>query len=344
MARDVKTGSPTLLEVAKLAGVSPSTVSRVVTGKIPVSPSLARIVEQAIIETGYVPNLAARQLVTNQTDTIGLIVAETQRGVFSEPFFGELMHGVVQALEETRFHVILVIAQSTQDRIWLDHYIGSKHLDGIMMLAPRKGDLLPSILSRHGVPTVYLGKPYDSKPHVYVDADNIGGTKNAVQYLKKSNAKNIAFLGGVATMRSSQDRLIGYKKGLESVGLKINESLILNTDYSEMGGQLAMESLLKENVKIDAVITASDSIAIGAMRAVSSAGIKIPEQISFIGFGDEPRSEFLEPALSTITQHTVELGARLARTLVDIIEGRPTKKIAIVPTQLVIRKTTRGIL
>lgn len=340
MARDVSTGLPTLLDVAKLAGVSPSTVSRVVTGKIPVSPSLAAIVEQAILETGYVPNLAARQLVTSQTDTIGLVVAQDHRGVFGEPFFGELMHGVIQALEETRFHVVLVLAQSAQDRIWLDHYIGSKHLDGIMLLAPSKSDLLPSILNRHGVPTVYLGKPFDAKPHVYIDADNISGTKSAVQYLYKKKARNIAFLGGVTTMRSSQDRLTGYKKGLVSVGLKINESIILNTDYSEMGGQLAMESLLKEKAKIDAVVTASDSIAIGAMRAVTAARMKIPGQISFIGFGDEPRSEFLEPALSTIAQHPVELGARLARTLVDIIEGRHTKKSTIVPTQLIIRKTT----
>ena len=239
-------GRATLADVAAHAGVSPSTVSRVVRNATPVSPELEQAVREAIAVTGYVPNLAARQLVTTRSDTVGLIVAEEQRRVFGEPYFGALMHGVVETLTATRFHVVVVVARSAHDRVWLEHYVAGGHLDGVMVIAPPKGDPLGATLYRLGVPMVYIGRPFEATDCTFVDADNAGGAAQAVRYLYETGRRRIAMVNGVSAMRSATDRLRGYKKGLASIGLAADRDLVLETDYTEASGYAATQQLLSQ--------------------------------------------------------------------------------------------------
>jgi DNA-binding LacI/PurR family transcriptional regulator len=312
-----------LADVAARAGVSSSTVSRVVRDATPVSAELARAVRQAIAETGYTPNLAARQLVTTRSDTVGMIVAEDQRRVFGEPFFGALMHGIVETLAATRFHVVVVVARSAHDRVWLEHYVAGGHLDGVMLIAPPKGDPLAATLNRLGVPMVYTGRPFNVTDCTFVDADNVGGAAEAVRHLYRTGRRRIAMVSGIPAMRSSTDRVRGYKKGLADVGLTADRSLIVATDYTEAGGFAATQGLLARGAPFDAVVAASDVVAAGVLRALKLAGKAVPDDVAVIGFGDEGDGPVrYDPPLSTVAQPTVEMGEQLARLTVAAIEAR----------------------
>jgi DNA-binding LacI/PurR family transcriptional regulator len=330
---------PTLTEVALRAGVSPSTVSRVVRGSTPVSPKLEHTVREAIAATGYAPNLAARQLVTSRSDTIGVVIAEDQRHVFGEPFFADMIEGVTAGLSATPFRFILVVARSKDDRSWLQHYVGSRHVDGVMLIAPQRRDPLGRILQETGVPVVFMGRPFDISGCHYVDADNVGGVKQAVQHLYGRDRRHIAMITGIQTMRSGTDRLAGYRRGMETVGLDVDERRIVGSDYTEEGGERAMRELLDRKVPIDAVVAASDLSAVGALRALKDARIRVPQSVSVIGFGDDPNSARHRPALTTVAQPSVEMGRQLAMVMVDAIEGRKSRRRVVMPTQLVVRET-----
>ena len=337
--RSERPARPTLTGVARRAGVSPSTVSRVVRGSTPVSAELERTVREAIAATGYVPNLAARQLVTSRSDTIGVVIAEDQRHVFGEPFFADMIEGVTAELSATPFRFILVVARSKDDRMWLQHYVGSRHVDGVMLIAPERRDPLGRILQETGVPVVFMGRPFDVTGCRYVDADTVGGTKQAVEYLHAKGRRHIAMITGIQTMRSGSDRLAGYRKGMERVGLPIDERLIVASDYTEEGGEQAMHDLLGRQVPIDAVVAASDVSAVGALRALSTDRIAVPEEICVVGFGDDPNSARHRPPLTTVAQPSVEMGRRLARLMVDTIEGGKSRRRVVMPTHLVVRET-----
>ena len=331
-------GRATLADVAARAGVSPSTVSRVVRNATPVSPELEQAVRDAIAVTGYVPNLAARQLVTTRSDTVGMIVAEDQRRVFGEPFFGALMHGVVETLSETRFHVVVVVARSAHDRVWLEHYVAGGHLDGVMLIAPPKGDPLGATLNRLGGPMVYIGRPFEATDCTFVDADNAGGAAQAVRHLYGTGRRRIAMVTGIPAMRSATDRLRGYKKGLASVGLAGDRDLVVDSDYTEAGGFAATQQLLSRQTPFDAVVAASDVVAAGVLRALKEAARTVPDDIAVIGFGDEGDAPArYDPPLTTVAQPTVEMGSQLARLTVAAIEGHDERKSLIMPTHLVVR-------
>jgi DNA-binding LacI/PurR family transcriptional regulator len=331
---------PTLSEVARRAGVSPSTVSRVVRGSTPVSPELERTVREAIAATGYVPNLAARQLVTSRSDTVGVVIPEDQSHVFGEPFFAAMVQGVTAHLSGTPFRFILIVARSSDDRQWLRNYVTSRHVDGVMLIAPQRGDPLGRLLQETGVPVVFMGKPFDTAGARYVDADNVGGVERAVAYLHHKGRRGIAMITGVPAMRSATDRLAGYRRGMEKVGLPVDERRIAAGDYTDEGGERAMSELLGRGVPIDAVVAASDVSAVGALRALRTARMRVPRDIAVIGFGDDPNSARHQPPLTTVAQPVVEMGRRLATLMVDAIEGRPGRRRVILPTELVIRATS----
>jgi DNA-binding LacI/PurR family transcriptional regulator len=330
---------PTLSEVAQRAGVSPSTVSRVVRGSTPVSPELERIVREAIAATGYVPNLAARQLVTSRSDTVGVVIPEDQGHVFGEPFFAGMVQGVTAQLSTTPFRFILIVARSSDDRQWLSNYVMSGHVDGVMLIAPQRGDPLGRVLTDTGVPVVFMGKPFGIGGARYVDADNAHGVEHAVEYLHAKGRTGIAMITGIPSMRSATDRLAGYRRGLAKLGLPVDERRIAVSDYTEDGGERAMAELLGRGVPIDAVVAASDTAAVGAFRALRTARVRVPRDIAVIGFGDDPNSARHQPPLTTVAQPAVEMGRRLATLMVDAIEGRPGKQRVVLPTRLVVRAT-----
>jgi DNA-binding LacI/PurR family transcriptional regulator len=332
----------TLDEVARLARVSPSTVSRVVRGSAPVSEELESAVREAIRVTGYVPNLAARQLVTSRSDAVGVVIPEDQWRIFRDPFFADMVEGVATQLASTPYRFILVMGRSAEDPEWLLHYVGGGHIDGVMMIAPEREHPLGDAIMSAGVPVVYMGKPFRAAGDArYVDADNVGGVRQAVEYLYAKGRRRIAMIAGVPAMRSSVDRTAGYRSGMASVGLPVEERLVVATDYGDEAGEKAMNQLLLDNSArdIDAVIAASDLIAVGVLRALRNAGVKVPADIAVIGFGDERIAARSEPPLTTIAHNAVQMGVELARLMVAVLQGQPHPGRFIMPSRLVVRAT-----
>jgi DNA-binding LacI/PurR family transcriptional regulator len=275
--------SPTLEEVAALAGVSRATVSRVVNGSPKVSPAVRAQVERAVAKLGYVPNRAARSLVTRRADSVALVVSDPHTRFFSEPFFAGMVRGVSAALAGTGVQLLLLIAHDLPDggRGRLERYVVGGHVDGVLLASLHGDDPLPGTLERAGVPAVLVGRPAGrggppenrGAPASYVDADNRGGARQAVDHLARRGRWRIATIAGPQDMAVGQDRLDGWRDGLRAAGLVAADDLVEVGDFTEEGGAAAMGRLLQRPGRpVDAVFAASDLMAAGALRALRAAG------------------------------------------------------------------------
>ncbi|SDR14396.1 LacI family DNA-binding transcriptional regulator [Thermostaphylospora chromogena] len=333
--RRAPTARPTLEAVAARAGVGRGTVSRVINGSPKVSEKARNAVLQAIKELGYVPNRAARTLVTRRTDTIALVVSETQERLFDEPFFAGIIRGIGSALTETGLQLILAMAQSPEEHDRLEQYLTGQHVDGVLLISLHGADPLPGRLESMGVPTVLGGRPVGLDPYSYVDVDNRAGARQAVKYLLSKGRQHIATIAGPQDMFAGVDRLAGYRDALLATGLP---EIVAFGDFSEESGIVAMRRLLAENSHIDAVFAASDPMALGAMRVIKEEGLSIPDDIAVIGFDDSPAGAHSSPALTTVHQPSEAMGRQMVQLLVARINGEALKQpVVILDTHLVPR-------
>jgi len=325
--------------VAALAGVSRATVSRVVNGSPKVSPAVRAQVQRAVAKLGYVPNRAARSLVTRRADSVALVVSEPHARFFSEPFFAGMVRGVSAALAETGVQLLLLIAQALPDRGWLERYVVGGHVDGVLLASMHGDDPLPGTLERAGVPAVLIGRPVDqAAPGSYVDADNRGGAGKAVGHLARRGRRRIATITGSLDMGVGQDRLEGYRDGLAAAGLAGAGDLVETGDFTEEGGAAAMGRLLERpGDPVDAVFAASDLMAAGALRALRAAGRRVPEDVAVVGFEDSAVARYAQPPLTTVRQPIEEMGRQATRLLLAQVAGQAGGMHLILDTELVVR-------
>ncbi|MBX6766287.1 MAG: LacI family DNA-binding transcriptional regulator [Actinomadura rubrobrunea] len=328
---------PTLEEVAARAGVGRGTVSRVINGSPRVSRRAREAVLRAIDELGYVPNRAARTLVTRRTDTVALVVAESELRVFDEPFFAGIIRGISSELNATGLQLLLALAQSPEEYARLEQYLTGQHVDGVLLTSLHADDPLPAKLEANGVPTVLGGRPPGLTPVSYVDVDNRDGARQAVQYLLDQGRRRIATVAGPQDMGVGIDRLAGYREALAEAGLP---ELVVYGDFSEASGVAAAERLLEMAPDLDAVFAADDPMALGAMRVLKKRGRRIPDDVAVIGFEDSASAPVAEPPLTTVHQSVEEMGRRMARLLVSRIRGEPVPEpVVILQTHLVLRES-----
>ncbi|WBB57172.1 LacI family DNA-binding transcriptional regulator [Verrucosispora sp. WMMD573] len=319
-------GRPTLDAVAARAGVGRGTVSRVVNGSPQVSPEARAAVQQAIAELGYVPNRAARALVTQRTDSVALVVSESGERIFAEPFFAGIVRGISSALLETPLQLWLAMAQSPLERERVEHHLTNQHIDGVLLLSLHDDDPLPTLLEERGLPTVLGGRPArmlhpEAQPASFVDVNNAGGARQAVEYLAGRGRRRIATIAGPQDMGAGLARLSGYRDAVRTAGFGVNPDLIAYGDFSEESGAAAMRGLLERCPDLDAVFVAADLMAFGAMRTLREAGRRVPQDVAVVGFGDEPIARQANPPLTSVFQPVEEMGRQMARLLVDRIRG-----------------------
>ncbi|MDI1461981.1 LacI family DNA-binding transcriptional regulator [Catellatospora sp. KI3] len=330
-------GRPTLDEVAALAGVGRGTVSRVVNGSPQVSPEARSAVQEAIKELGYVPNRAARALVTQRTDSVALVVSESQERVFAEPFFAGIVRGVSSALADTSLQLWLAMAQSPAERQRIEHHLTSQHVDGVLLLSLHETDPLPQLLRQRGLPAVLGGRPVSIDQQIsYVDMDNVNGARIAVEYLLNAGRRRVATIAGPQDLGVGVDRLVGYRAGVQSAAA---EPLIEFGDFSEYSGVEAMRRLLARRPDLDAVFVASDLMAAGAIRALRDAGRRVPEDVAVVGFEDSPVARQTEPPLTTVYQPVEDMGRHMARLLLSRIRGEEEPNHILLDTHLVHRNS-----
>jgi DNA-binding LacI/PurR family transcriptional regulator len=310
----VSTG-PTLEEVGEVAGVSRATVSRVVNGSPKVSPEAKVAVERAIAKLGYSPNRAARSLVTRRTDTIALVVCEPETRVFAEPFFASVVRGISAAAAGADKNLVIVIAQDEADRERARRYLRRDHVDGVVLMSLHGDDPFPRLLKNGGVPTVLFGRPFGRAIVPYVDADNRGGGRLAVEHLLSLGRRTIATITGPASMCAGIDRHAGYRDALEAAGLPVRRGLVEEGDFGEESGYRAMLRLLARNQTLDGVFAASDLMAAGALHALREARREIPGDVAVIGFDDSPIASHTLPTLTSVRQPVDEMTATTAELL-----------------------------
>ncbi len=338
---------PTIDEVARRAGVGRGTASRAVNGSPQVSESARAAVLRAVDDLGYVPNRAARSLVTRRTDTVALVVSEDGDRLFGDPYFASVVRGVGERLGDSPFQLLVTMAGSPRDRERVLRYLTERHVDGALLLSLHADDDLADVLEARGLPTVCAGRPAQRRPACVVDAANHEGGRAAVAHLVERGRRRVAVVTGPQDMSSGQDRLAGAREAWAAADLDPADLRVVEGDYSQESGEAAMEALLGGEAAIhgraaapDGVFAASDLMAAGALRVLRGAGLRVPHDVSLVGFDDSPLCRHTDPELSTVRQPVEEMGAVMADLLLARLAGLEVAAETVLPTTLVVRASS----
>jgi LacI family transcriptional regulator len=333
----------TLEEVAKLAGVSRATVSRVVNNPERVSLKYRERVLKVIKETGYQPNQAARILASQRSNIIGLIISSRADLIFTDPYFAVLITGISRACNAHNYTLALFVfhTQEEQEQVY-QRALGTGLLDGLIVTADKITDpLIPQIAARE-IPAVYVGRPFDKTNTSFVNVDNVAGAYMAASHLVRLGYQRIATITGPMSSTTSIDRHEGYIKALTERAHAVEDDLIVCGDFTRDSGYTAMRQLLPH--KPDAVFVATDTMALGAIQAIHEANLTIPGDIAIVGFDDLPSAIIADPPLTTIRQPVNQNGRLAVEMLIDLLETGPDPPHhTILPTELIIRATCGAI-
>lgn len=331
----------TLEEVAAVAGVSKSTVSRVINGSTAVSPAARDVVHAAIAQTGYRPNRAARNLVTRRNGSIGLIVSEPEGRVFTDPFFASMVHGVTDIVRERDIQLVLVLAKDERAQEQVLDYLRDGHLDGALLISSHARDPLPRVLIEEGLPAALSARPLTPMAISYVDVDSVAGARLAVAHLIERGCRRIATIAGPQDMSAGQDRLTGYRLAMAGARLPTPGELVSVGNFTRSSGAEAMEALLAAGEPPDGLFVASDLMALGALAVLAERGLRVPQDIAVVGFDDSVAAVEARPPLTTVQQPIEEMARALTLTLLDRIAApeRPVTSQIFAP-RLVIRESS----
>ncbi|SDF76012.1 DNA-binding transcriptional regulator, LacI/PurR family [Lentzea fradiae] len=333
-------GAPTLEDVARVAGVSRATVSRVVNGTRNVDPQLQETVRNAIEQTGYTPNRVARSLVTRRTGTVALVISGAGGGsdVFSDPFFGRVTAGVVDFLRLRGVHPVLMLADSDQTRTEVVEFLRQGSADGALLVSTHPSDPLPSRLLDAGVPAVLFARPGRPMQVSYVDMDHRAGGRMAADHLVAAGRYNIATISGPLDVLASQDRHAGFRDALARHGFPYVPSA--EGGFTAESGAEAMRGLLAECPDLDAVFAANDLMAQAAVEVLQEHGLRVPGDVAVVGFDDSAPALACRPQLTTIRQPVERMAAEMGELLLSDLEspGQRPRSVIFEP-ELVVRES-----
>lgn len=328
---------PTLIDVAREAGVSPSTVSRILNGTARVSDAKRDAVQAAIKRTNFAPNQMAQALKKGRSMTIGIVVQD-----ISSPFFDETLRGVDDGLKDTGFTSVIVSghwnAQEESDRIRL---LLARKVDGIILLSGRISDEAILQFAAHR-PIVSTGRSLNAKSAIGFKIDNEYGGYLAVRHLVELGHRRIAFVSGPANHTDAIERLAGYRRALAEAGIAFDPDLVAEGDFHEASGLMAVNRLFETKQQFTAVFAANDLSAYGVRLGLYRKGVRVPDDISLVGFDDLPGSAFTAPPLTTVHQPIYDLGRTATTALLALINGEIASG-DVAPVELVVRETTRRV-
>lgn len=317
--------------------MSRKTVSRVVNGAENVSRETIERVQGAIARLGYLPNASAQSLASGQSRCIGIVIGHGADFAFTNPLLGEVLRGVGQSVS-ARNYQLMVLTQDGRDTA--QHLVRHHQVDGLVFMSVSLDDAVIASLRDTGFPIVLTCKHTD--PGIsFVDVDNRKGALLATQHLLGLGHRRIAFINGPMDHGSCRDRLAGYRDALHGAGVPFDEAIVAEGDFSEQSGFRKAYAVLERGSRPTAIFAASDLMAIGALRAVHEEKLRVPEDISVVGFDGVPISRYLNPPLTTVWQAAGEKGKLAADMLLQRLEGTrvQTERILLEP-ELVVRGTT----
>lgn len=334
---------PTVKDVAERAGVSPSTVSRVIANHPRISEATKQRVRSVMRELNYYPNAIARSLVRQRSQTIGVALSRSAEAALANPFFPEVLRGIGSVAQQARYTIMLTTATTyEQEHAQCMELLRQRRVDGLILLTSRRDDPLVRELQQESYPFVVVGRVPDNTVRC-VNNDNVAASYEAATHLIQLGHEHIGFLGGPADFIVSGDRLAGYKKALEDAGLVYRSELVQETDFSYQQGLTTSRSLLRTG-DVTAILAIDDMLALGALAAAAEAGLRVPDEVSIVGFNDTPVCPHVAPALTSVSIPIFEMGAEAARILCSVLAGEMSVESVLLPARLVVRLSTAEAL
>ncbi|MFS0674126.1 LacI family DNA-binding transcriptional regulator [Ornithinibacillus sp. 179-J 7C1 HS] len=330
----------TIKDVAKISGVSPSTVSRVIANNPRISEDTKKKVRKAMKDLGYHPNVNARNLVVKSTKAIGVIMPSSTNIALQNPFFPEILRGIGSVIHEAEYSMYLSTGETEVEILSeVQRMVYGSYVDGVILLYSRINDKVTSFLREQGFPFVIVGKPDDFDTEItHVDNDNFKAGKEITQHLIDMGHERIGFIGGSRDLFVTRDRESGYVAALQEAGIEDCEPYKIHTEFLKSGGREAVEHLMSLAIPPTGLVVSDDLISLGILSMLENYGIRIPQDISIVSFNNVYLSEITRPALTTVDIQIYELGAQTARALIEKANNKnePTKRI-IIPYKIVYR-------
>lgn len=331
---DTMSNPVTIIDIAREAGVSPSTVSRVLTGNAPVASDKRDLVLAIAKKLRYQPNVSAQGLVRGRTAAIGVLTQS-----IASPFYGEIMLGLEQGLSGSGYHLIFASGnwQTDEELAALD-LLSSRRVDALIVLT---GVISDDHLRRAAeeLPLVVIGRSIAGIEDQCLRVDDFQAACEATHYLITLGHRRIVHIAGPGHHQDAVDRHAGYLQALKEAHLPIDEQLIVVGDFTEQSGLLATQALLSRATLFSAIFAANDQMAYGARLALYRHGIQVPDNVSLVGFDDQPASAYTTPPLTTVRQPTHDIGQAAARSILRMLKGEPPG-LPVITTDLVIREST----
>lgn len=332
----------TIEDIARLAGVSRSTVSRVLNSHPSVRPAVRDRVQEVITSHGYTPQAAARQLVTQRTRSIGLILPDNVYNLFGNPIFALMSQGVSQVCAQQGYTSLLFMGRQDMNEQDMFKMLRGREFDGVVLISSNTNDTCAAFLKESGIPYTRIGHEPGQDDLRYVDVDNVEAARIGVKHLISLGHRHIAMLKGLARDTCTSDRYQGYKEALEEAGIPLDPELVGDGDWSTASGYELTKRFLQLERPPTALFSSNDMMVAGVIRAAHEQGRRVPEDLAIVGFDDLPQTTMIFPDLTTIRQPCVELGIRAAEMLIEQLEHdtKETKPMhVILPTTLVIRES-----
>jgi len=338
----MRKGNITIYDIAKEANVSPATVSRVLTGNAKVRPETMRKIEDVIDKYNFRPNSLARSLLQKQSNTIGFILPDINHPFFST--FVQKSEAHALALGYTTF-LCNAMNNSENESKYLQNLV-EKQVDGIIFLGgrinntagdPKHAEEMKQVMER--VPVVFVNGQMSGVDAHVVRTDEETGIIKLVELLVNLNHKKIGFLGGVEGISSTDVKKKTYVQAIKNKGIDVSDDWIIGNGFNIESGEEAAAQLLSLHERPSAVICVNDLVAIGVIKVLTKFGLKVPEDISVVGFDDIYLAKHFPPGITTVTQNYDQLGQTAINILIDLINGQKAEKETIVPTSLVLRES-----
>jgi LacI family transcriptional regulator len=327
----------TLEDIARLSGVSRSTVSRVINTGVNVKEETRQKVLEIINSYNFQPNLAARGLVTGRTNVIGVVIPTSVSVIFTDPYFPLLLQGISSVCNTREYSVMLWLAEPEYERRMVSRILHNGLVDGVVIASIPMNDPIVQSLIESKMPFVLIGR-HPTVDVNYLDVNNLQAAYKATKHLAGLGYKRIATITGDQKQVSGYDRYQGYLQALQDSNYPVRPELVTEGDFTEEGGYHAMRRLLKS--KPDAIFIASDMMAYGAMHALREANLRVPDDVAIVGFDDLPSSSKTVPPLSTIRQPVFQMGSKAVNVLINLIEtGSISSQKVIMDTELIIRES-----
>jgi DNA-binding LacI/PurR family transcriptional regulator len=331
----------TIKDVAKLAGVSISTVSLVINNQAGVRDETREKVLEAIDKLNYRPNRIARGLVKKQTNSVNVIISGPEYEHFSSPLLFEVIKGIAEIINSSDYHFMLNITTAEEEIEFIENQIDNRSCDGVILWGSRMSNEKLADICNGLVPVVIIGRYLKNKVMYSVTVNDFKGGYLAAQHLIELGHNKIGFIGNLYGISSAQDRLAGYSKALEDYEIDFDQNMIVSADFYQESGYKAMKKIIPYYSKgMSAVFAASDLMALGAIEAIIEDGLSVPDDISVVGFDNMPNANLLKIPLTTIATPIHQIGREAALKLVKLLNKEEVEQSTQFDVELVVREST----